>query len=100
MVGCGYYCIVGDSLAPTSQKAILMVGITGFMVKTVKQELEVDDTLPQCFDALASFVFIKFFDSSLAEDLTPLFSLTKFVKGIIQFVVSLLSKPSIPMGSI
>jgi hypothetical protein len=32
--------------------------------------------------------------------LTPLFSLTKFVKGIIKFVVSLLSKPSIPMGSI
>ncbi len=49
-----------------------MTRITGFMVKIMKQEFEVDDTLPRCFDVFISTIFIEMFDSSLGEDLTPL----------------------------
>ncbi len=53
------------------------------VVKIVKQELEVDDTLPQCSNVLTSFISIELFDSSLCEDLTPLPSSTKLSEGIL-----------------
>ncbi len=100
MVGCGYYRIIGDNLLHNYQETILTIGIACFVVKIVKQQLEVDDTLPQCSDALASFVFIESSDSFSSEDLTPLPSLTKLPKGIFQSDVSLSSKPSTLVGSI
>jgi len=36
VVGCGYYCIVGDSLVHNYQETILMVGIASSMAKSVK----------------------------------------------------------------
>jgi hypothetical protein len=36
VVGCGCYRIIGDSLAHNSQETIVMIGITGFVVKNVK----------------------------------------------------------------
>jgi hypothetical protein len=66
------------------------------MAKIVKQELEFDDTLLQCFNALESSTFIELSNSSVGEDLTPLSSL----KRIFQFGTSLLSEPCTPMGSI
>ncbi len=71
MISYGYYRIVGDSLVHDSQETILMAGTAGFVVKTMKQELKVDNTLPQCFDALASFTFIELSNSFTSEDLTP-----------------------------
>jgi len=59
------------------------MGIASFVVKIVKQELEIDDIFPQCFDALASSIFIELFDSSLGEDLTPLLLSTKLLENII-----------------
>jgi hypothetical protein len=82
VVGCGCYRIVGDSLVHNSQETILMARIASSMVKTMKQEIEVDDTLPQCFNILASYIFIELFDSLAVEDLTPLFLLTKSLKDI------------------
>ncbi len=72
VVGCGHYCIVGDSLAHNYQETILMATPTCSMVKTVKQKPEVDDVLLRYFDVLASFIFIELFDSSSSEDLTSL----------------------------
>jgi hypothetical protein len=66
----------------------------------MKQELEGDNILPQCSNALASFIFIEFSYSSLGEDLTPLPLSTKLPKIILQSNSSLSSKPSIPTGSI
>jgi hypothetical protein len=60
-----------------------MARIAGFVVKIVKQELEVDDTLPQCSNVLTSFISIELSDSSSCEDLTPLPSLTKLLEGIL-----------------
>ncbi len=82
MVSCGHYIIVGDNLAHNSWKTILMVGTIGSVVKTVKHELEVDNILFQCYDALASSIFIELFNSSLSEDLTPLPSLMKLSKKL------------------
>jgi hypothetical protein len=83
VVGCGYYPIVGDSLVHNYQETILMVGITGSLVKIVKQELEVDDTLPRCYDVLAFSIFSKLSDSSSSKELTPLLLSTKLLKNII-----------------
>jgi hypothetical protein len=71
VISYGYYHIVGDSLVHDSQETILMAGIASFVVKTMKQELKVDNVLPECFDALASFTFIGLSDSFAGEDLTP-----------------------------
>ncbi len=71
MINYGYYRIVGDSLVHDFQETILMAGTAGFVVKTMKQELKVDNALPQCFDALASFTFVELSDSFAGEDLTP-----------------------------
>ncbi len=76
MVGYGHYRIVGDSLVHNLSETILMAGTVGFMVKIMKQELQVDDTFLQCYDVLAFFVFIELYDFSLNEDLTPLPSST------------------------
>jgi hypothetical protein len=82
VVNCGRYHIAGDNFVHTSHETILTTGIASFMVKTMKQELKVDDTFPQFFNALASFTFIELFDSFTSEDLTPLLSLIKSSKGI------------------
>ncbi len=60
-----------------------MARIVDFVVKIVKQELEVDDTLPQCSNVLTSFISIELSDSSSCEDLTPLPSSTKLLEGIL-----------------
>jgi len=100
VVGYGCYCNVDDSLAHNSQETIITPRIASFVVKTVKQELKVDDILPQCFDVLASPIFIEFFGSLVGEDLTPPFSLTKSSKGIFQSRASLSLEPSTHVGSI
>jgi hypothetical protein len=60
-----------------------MVGTTSSMVKIVKQEFKVNDTMPQCFDVLASFICIELSYSSSSEDLTPLPSSAKLSKCIL-----------------
>ncbi len=100
MVGCGCYCIVGDSLVYNSQKTILMARIVCFVVKIVKQELKVDDTFLQPSNALASSIFIELSNSSLGEDLTPLPLSIKLSKGILQFEPSLSLESSTHVGSI
>jgi hypothetical protein len=60
-----------------------MARTTCIVVKTMKQEFEVDNILPQCSNVLASSIFIELFDSSLGEDLTPLPSLIELPKGIL-----------------
>jgi hypothetical protein len=72
VVNCGHYHVVGDSLVHNSQKTILTIKTTSFVVKNVKQKLEVDNTLLQIFNVLTSFIFIEQYYSSLGEDLTPL----------------------------
>ncbi len=42
VVDYGYYRIVGDNLVHDSQEIILTIGIAGFVVEIMKQELEVD----------------------------------------------------------
>ncbi len=83
MVGCGHYRIVGDSLAHNSQETIFTTRIASFVIKIVKQELEVDDILLQCYDVFTSSIFIKLSDSSSGEDLTPLPFLMRLSKGIL-----------------
>ncbi len=97
MVGCGRYCIIGGSLAHNFQETIVTIGTVGFVVRTIKQKLEVDDILLQSFVALALSIFIELFDSSSSEDFP---SLTGSPKDILQFNAPLLSKPSTPLGSI
>jgi hypothetical protein len=82
VVGCGHYRIVGDSLAHNYQETILTTRTTSFVVKNVKQEFKIDNTLLQSFNVITSFIFIELFDSSLGEDLTPLPSLMESSKGI------------------
>ncbi len=82
MVGCGHYRIVGDSLAHNYQETILTTRTTSFVVKNVKQEFKIDNTLLQSFNVITSFIFIELFDSSLGEDLTPLPLLMESSKGI------------------
>jgi len=60
-----------------------MARTIGYLVKIMKQKLKVDDVFPYYFDVLVSFVFIKLFDSSSSEDLTPFPSLMELLKGII-----------------
>jgi hypothetical protein len=100
LVGCGRYRIIGDSLAHNSQETIVTIGTASFVVKTVKQEFEVDDIFLQSFVGLAPSVFIELFDSSSDEDLTPLPWVTKSPKAIIQSNAPLSSKSSTPMGNI
>jgi hypothetical protein len=66
----------------------------------MKQQFEVDDIFPQCFDVLASSVFIEMSNSSSREDLTPLPLSMELPKGIFQFNASLSSEPSTHMGDI
>jgi hypothetical protein len=66
----------------------------------MKQELEVDGTFPQYSNVFVSSTFIEFFDSSVGEDLTPLRSLTKLLKNILQSRASLSLEPSTHVGSI
>jgi hypothetical protein len=82
VVGCGHYRIVGDSLAHNYQETILTTRTTSFVVKNVKQEFKIDNTLLQSFNVITSFIFIELFDSSLGEDLTPLPLLMESSKGI------------------
>jgi len=79
VVGYGRYRIVGDNMVHNSQETILMARTADFVVKTMKQKLKVDNTLPYYYDVFASFVFIKLSESSLGEDSTPLAS---FIDGI------------------
>jgi hypothetical protein len=58
VVGNGCYHIVGDNLIHNSQETILMLGMTCYVVKVVKQEHEINNILLQCFNVHASFVFI------------------------------------------
>jgi hypothetical protein len=60
-----------------------MVGTTSYVVKTMKQELEVNDIFLQCFGALVSSIFVELFNSSTSEDLTPPPLSTKLSKDII-----------------
>jgi hypothetical protein len=55
-----WYCIVGDNLVHNFQETTLMVRIASFMVKTMKQELKVNDTLLQCSNTLVSSIFSEF----------------------------------------
>jgi hypothetical protein len=91
VVGCGFYHIVGDSLAHNFQEIILITRIAGFVIKIVKQELEGDNIFPQCYDVFASFIFIELSDSSSSDNLTPFPLLMKLPKIIFQFDASLLS---------
>ncbi len=100
LVNCGHYHIVGDRLVHNSQETILTVGTAWSMVKTMKQELEVDDTLPQCSDILVSSFFIELFDSSASEDLTPPPSSTKLSKGIFLIWSLFVIRDIHPCGSI
>jgi hypothetical protein len=72
VVGYGCYHIVGNSFIYNSHETILMLGIASFVVKIVKQELEVDNILPHYFDVLIFFVFIELTYSFSGEDLTSL----------------------------
>ncbi len=83
MVGCGHYRIVDDNLAHNYQETILKARTTCFVVKTMKKEFKIDNIFLLCFDALASFTFIKLYDSSMGENLTPLPLLTKLAKHIL-----------------
>ncbi len=60
-----------------------MARTAGFVVKIMKQELEVDDILLQCSNVLTSFISIELSNSSSCEDLTPLPSSTKLSEGIL-----------------
>jgi hypothetical protein len=96
VVGCGHYRIVDDSLAHNYQETILTARTTCFAVKTMKKEFKIDNIFLQCFDALASFTFIKLYDW---ENLTALPLSTKLAKHILQFKTFLLLKPSTHVGS-
>jgi hypothetical protein len=100
VVGCGHYCIVGDSLVHNSQETILTTKTTGFMVKIMKQKLEVDNTLLQCSNVIMSYVFIELSDSLACEDLTPPPSSMKLLKHIFKSKAYLLPDPSTHVKSI
>jgi hypothetical protein len=63
---------------------MLMLGRIGFMVKIVKEENDVTNTLPQCSNVLTSSVFIELSNSSSSDNLTTLALLTKSPKSIPQ----------------
>jgi hypothetical protein len=100
VVGCGHCRIVDDSLAHNYQETSLITRTTGSVVKTMKKYFKIDNIFLQCFDSLVSFTFIKLFDSSMGEDLTPLPLSTKLSKHIIQFKAFLLLEPSTHVESI
>jgi hypothetical protein len=56
VVGFGHYHSISDSLSHNSQDTILMPKTTSFVVKIVKEEHKILDTLPQCSYVLALFV--------------------------------------------
>jgi hypothetical protein len=68
--GFGHYHIVNDSLNHNSWDTIFMPKTTSFLVKIVKEEHKIPNTLPQCSYVLAFFFFIELFDFSLDDDLT------------------------------
>jgi hypothetical protein len=47
-----------------------MPGTIGSIVKIVKDDHEVLDTLPQCSNVPSSSIFIELYDSSLGDDST------------------------------
>lgn len=77
LVDYGWYHIIGDSLNHNFPITILMLRTINSVFKIVKDEHKVLDTLLQCSHAIASFVFIKLFDSLSCDDLTPGGSLMK-----------------------
>jgi len=62
VVGCGRYCIVGNSLSHNFQDTILMLRTIGFVVKIMKEEHKVFDIFLQCSNAPAFSVFIELSD--------------------------------------
>jgi len=100
VVGCGGYYIVSSSLIHNSQETILTLRIASSMVKIMKQEHKINNTLSQCSNTLASSIFIELSDFSSSDNFTPLPLSTKTSKGILQFGVLLSSQPSNPIGSI
>jgi hypothetical protein len=100
VVGCGFYRIVGDSLAHNYQKTILMTRTACFVIKIVKPKLEGDNTFPQCYDVFASFIFIELSNSCSGDNLTPLLSLMKLIKIIFESNFLKLLEPSTPLGSV
>ncbi len=100
VVGSSYYYIMGNNLSHNFQKTILMLGITSFVVKIVKQKTNVSHIFLQCSNALAFFVFIELCNSSLGDDFTPLPSSTKSPKKILQSATPLSPQPSNPIGNI
>jgi hypothetical protein len=58
MVGYGYYYIINNSLIHNYEETIHMTRIAGSMVKTMKQEVKVDNILPYYYDAFAYSIFI------------------------------------------
>ncbi len=71
VVGCGCYCIVGNSLTHNSQETILMPGTTMFVGKIMKQKHEVNDIWLLSLIKPFSSDFIELSNSSLSDDLTP-----------------------------
>jgi hypothetical protein len=72
VVNSGRYHIIGNSLIHNSQDTIFTPRIASCLVKIVKEEHKVLNTLLQCWNTLASFVFIELSNSSLCDNLTPL----------------------------
>ncbi len=71
VVACGCYRIVGYNLTHNFQDNIFTLRTTSFVVKIVKDEHKVLDTLPQCSNIFASSFFIELSNSSSSDDLTP-----------------------------
>jgi hypothetical protein len=70
VVDCGCYHIVGDSLTHNSQETILTPKIIGSVVKIVKQH-KVKDIRTLFPIKPSSSNFIKLYDFSSGDDLTP-----------------------------
>ncbi len=100
LVGCGCHCIVSSSLTHNSQETILTPRIASSMVKIMKQEHIINNTLLQCSNTLASYIFIELSDYSSSDNFTPLPSLMKTSKGIPQFGALLSSQPYNPIGTV
>jgi hypothetical protein len=59
VVNCGQYRIVGDNLSHNVQDIILMLRITSFIVKIVKDKHEVLNIFLQCLNAPTFSIFIE-----------------------------------------
>jgi hypothetical protein len=94
VVGCGWYHIVGDNLSHNFQDTILTPGITGYVVKIMKDEHKVLDIILQCLDDIAYFVFIELSYSSSSDDLTHGGSSMKLPILNFQCLASQLLQPS------